>query len=389
MDDTERALVAGICAAPADDTARLVYADYLDERERHERAEFIRVQVALTRLGDKGNCSRCNVTLSPLRKDRFRLLAGCTKCGCQGGFWSDAVKSAKEEASLRAREKALFGHAGTAGFFDTLPGAYRNADSSRMQITTADQLKYGVRRGFVDSLECSTVNFLKHADALVWNPKQTAVCPTCHGVGMVRGEYSTQLDQGCVTCDGGHVPRPCPETAQPITKVALKFADDSGDELVRFLVVHKFTTTLVADSYTGTSPKWPDIEFELPRLGGGNLSPHVVAYAAAGDGFLPAEGWLIEPRADQFEEAGSRNYDLRRGEREFSLFLTYSLPEDFPPPALGNTFGPVTALTLDRRASVTVARAMVTDVQFVPLRYGTNAYVRARVIGDLAPLPHA
>ena len=36
-----------ICANPEDDTARLVYADWLDENGAPERAEFVRLQVAL------------------------------------------------------------------------------------------------------------------------------------------------------------------------------------------------------------------------------------------------------------------------------------------------------------------------------------------------------
>jgi uncharacterized protein (TIGR02996 family) len=41
----ERALLAAITADPAADTARLVYADWLDEHDRPARAEFIRTQV--------------------------------------------------------------------------------------------------------------------------------------------------------------------------------------------------------------------------------------------------------------------------------------------------------------------------------------------------------
>jgi uncharacterized protein (TIGR02996 family) len=40
----EDALLAAILADPDDDTPRLVYADWLDEHGRHDRAEFIRLQ---------------------------------------------------------------------------------------------------------------------------------------------------------------------------------------------------------------------------------------------------------------------------------------------------------------------------------------------------------
>lgn len=45
---TDRAaLLLAVCQEPAEDTPRLVYADCLDDEGEHERAEFIRVQVAL------------------------------------------------------------------------------------------------------------------------------------------------------------------------------------------------------------------------------------------------------------------------------------------------------------------------------------------------------
>lgn len=45
MHPMERAFLDDIIAHPADDTPRLVYADWLDDEGRSERAEFIRVQV--------------------------------------------------------------------------------------------------------------------------------------------------------------------------------------------------------------------------------------------------------------------------------------------------------------------------------------------------------
>ena len=49
MSDEELALLRAVAAAPADDTARLVYADWLDEHGRAARAEFIRLQVELAK----------------------------------------------------------------------------------------------------------------------------------------------------------------------------------------------------------------------------------------------------------------------------------------------------------------------------------------------------
>jgi len=46
----EQALLRAFIADPADDTVRLAYADWLDEHDEPERAEFIRVQIELARL---------------------------------------------------------------------------------------------------------------------------------------------------------------------------------------------------------------------------------------------------------------------------------------------------------------------------------------------------
>jgi uncharacterized protein (TIGR02996 family) len=46
------AFLAGIIESPDDDAPRLIYADWLEEHGREERAEFIRVLCELARLGE-------------------------------------------------------------------------------------------------------------------------------------------------------------------------------------------------------------------------------------------------------------------------------------------------------------------------------------------------
>src|SRR5262245_11304094 len=48
----DAALLAAVYADPHDDAPRLVYADWLDENGDPERAEFIRVQIALANARD-------------------------------------------------------------------------------------------------------------------------------------------------------------------------------------------------------------------------------------------------------------------------------------------------------------------------------------------------
>src|SRR5262245_43690768 len=58
---TEAALIAAIAADPAEDTPRLVYADFLEERGSESdtaRARFIRAQVELARPAKRGDGPR-------------------------------------------------------------------------------------------------------------------------------------------------------------------------------------------------------------------------------------------------------------------------------------------------------------------------------------------
>lgn len=88
---SEAAILAAVHANPWDDTPRLAFADFLDDHDP-ARAEFIRVQVELARLGPRpsGNC-RCD--------------GGGTVCGtCRDERdWDEGA------APLRARERELFG----------------------------------------------------------------------------------------------------------------------------------------------------------------------------------------------------------------------------------------------------------------------------------------
>jgi uncharacterized protein (TIGR02996 family) len=51
MTNTEQALLAAVIAAPEDDLPRLAYADLCEEHDDYARAEFIRAQVEVSRLG--------------------------------------------------------------------------------------------------------------------------------------------------------------------------------------------------------------------------------------------------------------------------------------------------------------------------------------------------
>ncbi len=101
------ALLAAILAHPDDDTPRLVYADWLDEHDEPDRAEFIRIQCCLDRI------SR---------------------------FTSEAKRKAPREKELRAK---LFPH-----------------------LVKLPFTKITFRRGFVESVTSGLQVFAKHAAKL-------------------------------------------------------------------------------------------------------------------------------------------------------------------------------------------------------------------------------
>jgi uncharacterized protein (TIGR02996 family) len=94
--DEQRAFWAAIRATPEDDTPRLVYADWLDDRGEPDRAEFIRVQCALAKLGpDRRKGRKERVRLEPREK---ALLAA------HGDHWLFPLRAALQGSNPFDRE---------------------------------------------------------------------------------------------------------------------------------------------------------------------------------------------------------------------------------------------------------------------------------------------
>jgi uncharacterized protein (TIGR02996 family) len=119
----EDSFLRAITAAPDDDLPRLVYADWLDEHGRHERAEFIRLQCELARLPE-GNARH-----NELRTREHDLLTA------HGAEWLGGLRA----LNIRAARS---------------PEEFSRLDVARF------------RRGWVDGLLLRGNGFLRHGEAL-------------------------------------------------------------------------------------------------------------------------------------------------------------------------------------------------------------------------------
>jgi uncharacterized protein (TIGR02996 family) len=141
MNTTESGLLAAILAKPEDDLPRLVYADFLDERNGSgdaERAEFIRVQVELAKC--RGNNSDSEATSLSL-----------------AGILRHSGLKRREERLSRALTRAWYAEFGESSAV-TANQAYFKA---------AMRTAYLFRRGFVASVRCDLVSWLSIGPSVV------------------------------------------------------------------------------------------------------------------------------------------------------------------------------------------------------------------------------
>ena len=155
---TSEALLAAVLANPADDLPRLVYADYLEENMETERAEFIRVQVELFRIGYQPD--------------------GTVRTGCEDDD--------RRENHLRRRENQLHWL------------GWREWGKPVSQLVPdggviADRIRY--RRGFVAEVRCTLSQWCGgecgvcagHGDIIADSRGFTFQCDSCHGTGRTPG----------------------------------------------------------------------------------------------------------------------------------------------------------------------------------------------------------
>ncbi len=140
----EKAILRAIMDTPEDDLPRLAYADWCEEQGNLARAEFVRVQLELA-------------TIEAVEHDCGDNGEGETTCPACGAY---CFAEELEVCSRNLLHAEVFGGRGTLHTNEVdwlLP----------VQILLAGtNFNWRWRRGFVDWLELSTADFLRHAAEL-------------------------------------------------------------------------------------------------------------------------------------------------------------------------------------------------------------------------------
>ena len=143
----ESALVGQILTRPADDTPRLVYADWLDEHGQADRAEFVRVQCAIA--------------------VEFAATTGCVCRAAEDKFHCDWCLAWDQTERLRERERSLLDstyHTAHPDLPTVMPGwsVFPGTWAAKHHYTPSGSLAV-TRRGFVDEIRLRQGPFQKLA----------------------------------------------------------------------------------------------------------------------------------------------------------------------------------------------------------------------------------
>lgn len=152
MTDDEKAHLAAIIENPDDDTPRLVYADFLDEHGRHERAEFVRVQCELAR---RPPCEFADTPVSCPRYNEGRPRpVFCPTC--------------EKTDALRGQERELIEEHGFDWFERSVPGLdLVPCLNPSHPLKGHDDVAFAtVRRGFAEVVSVTAADWLAHGDAI-------------------------------------------------------------------------------------------------------------------------------------------------------------------------------------------------------------------------------
>ncbi len=275
MTDTLADIMMAICTEPADDTVRLAYADAYDEAHERatERAEFIRVQVELSKTPKM-------IPPGQLVWSKGGVIIGKTIYEVENPKWKKLAKRDQYLLEETHESKLCYNHTAWAGEVATLVLPFNAAKV------------YRFTRGFVSSVTCTAADWLKNADTIYWHPNKRVKCDDCDGRGEVRfcDAAGDMDDEPCVACGGnlrggynrgkGWVHAPFVATAQPITEVTITdFVRRDSSGRSNGNLWNEFELYAPSGS-PWRSHRWPGIWFHTPN----GVAGHVRWNGNAGDG---------------------------------------------------------------------------------------------------------
>jgi uncharacterized protein (TIGR02996 family) len=239
LESDRRGFLETIRASPDDDLARLVFADWLDEHDSPERAEFIRVQVELAPLADVTE----PVVAGPIFAEEFDTA-------------TEAFREWERKKLLTRRERELLTAERGAEWLGELPGctptAIVHGKTRAVQGFAWWQLKLhngsesdGIIsaefvRGFAGFAMCAAGDWLRNADAILASHPVTKVTLTSRP--NVSSTTTSERFNGALSGGGCErlVTRPCDVWLDTLTN----FDSDRAMAMLSLL--------------------WPGVTFTLP-----------------------------------------------------------------------------------------------------------------------------
>jgi uncharacterized protein (TIGR02996 family) len=259
-----------VLAHPDDDGPRLVAADWWDEQGAAERAEFVRVQVALAANPGLEHCTEASANWCP----------ACGNCRCPEPEESKCDEACPlhcpdsphgEYEALRRRERELRTYDNVISWLPVVEpwGTFLSATCAS-HLGPGDAhccngpspiAKAEFRRGFVEELTAVAADFLAHADAL------TAACP------LRRVRLTTR-----------------PEVEWASADVALRLAGRGWRSVSELFPGDSRGVNRAMMLQAYLAAEFPGIDFEMPTTGfrPGSLSPSQLPLTFGG---APILGW--------------------------------------------------------------------------------------------------
>ncbi len=146
------AFLADIIANPADDTPRLIFADWLEDNGEPERAEFIRCQVELA----KGNgCDPRPLHNKP-----------CRRCSMIARERELLVRHREEWFRLLSRRPGL-GKKHPLRWWPVASNGEERLDRGSDCPVLSEAIEASPRRGFLAEIECSCADWMRWGPAIV------------------------------------------------------------------------------------------------------------------------------------------------------------------------------------------------------------------------------